>query len=295
MVTVPPSNVRNGFGGLQIRLLGGLLLFVHEAPVKFAAPLKASALLGYLIVNRSRAMPRDATAYALWPDEEEAKARANLRRHIALLQHVLPACDPPAIIADQRSIRWNSDFDPIVDVCEFERLSAKPDGAPAAVALYGGDLLPALYDDWLMPERERLRMLQSANLERLIEAYRRDGDYPNAVHTGRMLLDHDPWREDTVRRIMMLRMRRVTAPVHCKNTNNSPGVCTPICKLRRCPKRSRVSKASCATRPCIWPLPGRPQLRLLLTSCPLSVGRRNSRACTRAGCARFAARAVPSS
>lgn len=205
MVTVPPSSVRNGFGGLQIRLLGGLLLFVHEAPIKFAAPLKASALLGYLIVNRSRAMPRDATAYALWPDEEEAKARANLRRHIALLQHVLPACDPPAIIADLRSIRWNSDFDPIVDVCEFERLSAKPDGAPAAVPLYGGDLLPAVYDDWLMTERERLRTLQSTNLERLTEAYRRDGDYPNAIQTGRMLLDHDPWREDTVRRIMRLR------------------------------------------------------------------------------------------
>lgn len=205
MRTVTSGNVRVDLGGLQIRLLGGLQLFVHDAPIKFAAPLKASALLAFLIIKRSRTIPRDAIAFALWPDEDESKARANLRRHIALLQHILPACDSPAILADQRSIRWNSDYDGIVDVCEFERLSAEFDGATAAVALYNGDLLPAVYDDWLMIERERLRMLQSANLERLTEAYRRDGHFAHAIQTGRMLLDHDPWREDTVRRIMMLR------------------------------------------------------------------------------------------
>jgi DNA-binding SARP family transcriptional activator/predicted ATPase len=205
MLTVASGNDRVDFGGLQIRLLGGLQLFVHDAPIKFAAPLKAAALLAYLIIKRSRTMPRDTIAFALWPDEDETKARANLRRHIALLQHILATSNPPAIVADQRSIRWNSDYDPIVDVCEFERLSAESDGATAAVALYGGDLLPAVYDDWMMAERERLRMLQSANLERLTEAYRRDGDYSSAIHTGRMLLEHDPWREDTVRRIMMLR------------------------------------------------------------------------------------------
>lgn len=205
MLSEPTNNVRNDIGGLQIRLLGGLQLFMHDVPIKFAAPLKASALLAYLIVKRSRTMPRDTIAFALWPDEDEAKARANLRRHIAMLQHVLPTSDPPVILADQRSLRWNTEFDPIVDLCEFERLSAFPGGASAAVALYAGDLLPAVYDEWLMTERERLRMLQSANLERLTEGYRRDGDYPNAIRSGKMLLDHDPWREDTLRRIMMLR------------------------------------------------------------------------------------------
>ena len=205
MLSVPTNNKRSDIGGLQIRLLGGLQLFMHDVPIKFAAPLKAAALLAYLIVRRSRTMPRDTIAFALWPDEDEAKARANLRRHIAMLQHVLPTSDPPVILADQRSIRWNTEFDPIVDLCEFERLSAFPGGASAAVALYAGDLLPAVYDEWLMTEREQLRMLQSANLERLTEGYRRDGDYPNAIRSGKMLLDHDPWREDTLRRIMMLR------------------------------------------------------------------------------------------
>ena len=199
------TDVAVDFSGLRIRLLGGLQLSLHGTQVKFAAPVKAAALLAYLILNRSRNMPRDATAFALWPDEAEGKARANLRRHVALLQRVLPTCNSPLILADQRSIRWNSDFDPVVDICEFERLSAKPGGALAAVALYGGDLLPAVDDDWLLRERERLQMLQSVNLERLTEAYRHDGDYPNAIRTGRMLLDHDPWRENTVRRIMMLR------------------------------------------------------------------------------------------
>ena len=37
-----------------------------------------------------------------------------------------------------------------------------------AVELYRGDLLPSCYDDWIAPERERLRRAYAAALERLI-------------------------------------------------------------------------------------------------------------------------------
>jgi len=320
MLSEPTNNVRNDIGGLQIRLLGGLQLFMHDVPIKFAAPLKASALLAYLIVKRSRTMPRDTIAFALWPDEDEAKARANLRRHIAMLQHVLPTSDPPVILADQRSIRWNTEFDPIVDLCEFERLSAFPGGASAAVALYAGDLLPAVYDEWLMTERERLRMLQSANLERLTEGYRRDGDYPNAIRSGKMLLDHDPWREDTLRRIMMLRYesgdragalqeyeqftRRLQTDLQVAPMPETIACFESI--LRNAPVHlaasgspSTASSADVmpfvATRPSIWRLPGRRQPRLRPTSCPLSVARKNLRHCKHAGYARCVVKVVPSS
>jgi len=68
------TDVAVDFSGLRIRLLGGLQLSLHGTQVKFAAPVKVAALLAYLILNRSRNMLRDATAFALWPDEAEGKA-----------------------------------------------------------------------------------------------------------------------------------------------------------------------------------------------------------------------------
>ncbi len=174
-------------------------------PVKFGAPAKAAALLAYLILHRSQHTRRDAVAFALWPDDEEAKARANLRRHIALLSGAMPANEPPFFLVDQNTIRWNAFYDATVDVCEFERYGALPSEAANAVALYGGDLLPDSYEEWLLPERERLRDVQTANLERLSRRLRLDGDYPNAILVAKRLLEHDPWREDAVRYMMSLR------------------------------------------------------------------------------------------
>jgi DNA-binding SARP family transcriptional activator/energy-coupling factor transporter ATP-binding protein EcfA2 len=190
---------------LQIRLLGPLQILCDGNAVKFRAPTKAAALLAYLIVHRAQASPRDATAFALWPDSEEVKARANLRRHIALLQQILPPLDSPAILVEQRSIQWNPLFYPAVDVCEFERLSATEGNAREAIALYKGDLASEIYEDWLLPERGRLRSLQTVNLERLSQQFRLAGDYSNAILTAKALLDHDPWREDTIRYLISLR------------------------------------------------------------------------------------------
>jgi len=190
----------------QIRLLGGLQLLQRGRPLTFSAPAKAASLLAYLIVHRERATSRDAIAFTYWPDDDEVRARANLRRHIALIVHALPAdAAQQPILADNRSISWNPLYPCTIDIVEFERLSARSDGAEDATTLYGGDLLPAAYDEWILPERERLRSLHGANLERLAERYARAGDYVQAIATTRALLQHDPWREDAVRTLLSLR------------------------------------------------------------------------------------------
>ena len=191
---------------LRICLLGGLQLFELGRPLKFSAPAKAASLLAYLIVHRAQETSRDAIAFAFWPDDDEVRARANLRRHIALILHALPAsAAQQPVLADSRSIRWNALYPCSIDLAEFERLSADADGAADATTLYRGDLLPTVYDAWILPERERLRSMHSANLERLTERYACAGDYARAIATTRALLLDDPWREDALRTLLALR------------------------------------------------------------------------------------------
>ena len=191
---------------LRICLFGGLQLLQSGRALKFAAPARAASLLAYLIVHRQQQTSRDAVAFAFWPDDDEPRARANLRRHLALIAGALPkGAQHQPIVADNRSIRWNPLYPCTLDVAEFEQLSAAPDGAADATALYLGDLLPTVYDEWILPERERLRAMHSTNLERLTERYASAGDYANAIATTRTLLLHDPWREDALRTLLSLR------------------------------------------------------------------------------------------
>lgn len=190
---------------LQICLLGGLQLFEFGRARKFSAPAKAASLLAYLIVRRVQPTSRDTIAFTFWPDDDEARARANLRRHLALIQHSLPVgAGHPPVLADNRSIRWNPLYPCSIDVAEFEQLSAGGDAAEAT-ALYRGDLFPTVYDEWILPERERLRSLHGTNLERLTERYASASDYARAIATTRALLLHDPWREDALRTLLSLR------------------------------------------------------------------------------------------
>ena len=102
--------------GLEIRLFGDPLLTFEGAALTFRAPARALALLGFLTLH-SGAIFRDRLAYALWPDAPEAEARANLRRHLHLLQAALPA-GTVWIRSDRRTVAWSGDGRAWVDAAQ---------------------------------------------------------------------------------------------------------------------------------------------------------------------------------
>jgi hypothetical protein len=58
---------------------------------------------------------------------------------------------------DGETVRWNPEAEAWLDVHAFDRLSQDEERLDQAVALYQDDLLQDLYDDWLLPERDRWR------------------------------------------------------------------------------------------------------------------------------------------
>lgn len=191
---------------LSICLLGPLRIESDGVPIKFSARPKTVPLLAYLLLERNRPVERQALSFALWPDDSEVKARVNLRRHLYELRHALPPAPAalPWLLHEADSIQWNPAAPYQLDVAEFERLSASGQTLAEAAALYAGDLLANVYDDWLFYERERLRNLYFAVLSQLIADGRRRRDYPAAIAHAQQLLSHDPLREDTLRQLVGL-------------------------------------------------------------------------------------------
>jgi DNA-binding SARP family transcriptional activator len=153
---------------LDVVLLGDFRVSSEGSLLAGLRSPRTQALLGYLALHPGTPQPRQQVANLFWPDSTEAQARTNLRRELHTLRAGLP--DPDAVLAvDQAGLWWRGDGASHVDITTFSAAADTAeaalergdttgfaDAAKAAVGLYAGDFLPALYDDWVLLQRERL-------------------------------------------------------------------------------------------------------------------------------------------
>jgi DNA-binding SARP family transcriptional activator/tetratricopeptide (TPR) repeat protein len=190
---------------LELSLFGTLAAHRNGEPVPLRLPQHAVRLMAYLLLNRERNQSREHVAFTLWPDDDEADARANLRRKLHLLLRALPAGREPWILTTTTSVGWNPAAPYRLDVADFEQRSRNVETLAEADALYTGDLLVDLYDDWIVRERDRLRTMAMENLLTLVARAQKRRDYPEAIRYAQRLRALDPWREDAVRALIGLR------------------------------------------------------------------------------------------
>jgi DNA-binding SARP family transcriptional activator len=198
---------------LHLYLLGDFLLILGDAPVTTVDWPRLQSLLAYLVLHRAAPQSRTYLAARLWADSTEAQAHTNLRSLVHRLRHDLPEADLFLRI-ERQTLQWSPhpDVSWTLDVADFERVLAQAEQARSpvaartaleeAVALYGGDLLPGCYDEWILPERERLRQAFLGALEELILLLERERAYPAAISAAQRLLRYDPLHETTYRHLM---------------------------------------------------------------------------------------------
>ncbi|MCA1553927.1 MAG: hypothetical protein LC737_06070 [Chloroflexi bacterium] len=200
---------------LHVQLLGEFRLLADDCPLTTVNTPRAQALLTYLVLHRGVPQARQHIAFQFWPDSTEAQARTNLRNVFHSLRRALP--DAEAFLdADAKSLLWRANAPFTLDVQAFEHAATR--GLQLAVAdepaairhlqsaatRYRGDLLPSCYDEWIAPERERLRQLLITTLERLSELLTQQHDWQRAIHAAEQRLRHDPLHEETYRRLLNL-------------------------------------------------------------------------------------------
>ncbi len=193
-------------GLLCIQLLGGFRMAGGDRPVSGVDSVRVQSLVAYLVLHAGDPLSRQHLAALFWPDSPDGQARTNLRKLVLELRRALPGVEQYLAI-DERMLRWRPDAPFTLDVAEFERALAQASSLPAfehAVTLYRGDLLPECYDDWIIPQRERLRQAYMDALERLVAALETRRDYNGAIRHARRLLDLDPLQEATYRLLMRL-------------------------------------------------------------------------------------------
>jgi len=187
---------------LFIHLLGHFRLIQGTVQVAGLHTARLQSLLAYLLLRCSAPEPRQQIAFQLWPDSTEGQARTNLRNLLHQLRHALPAIDQ-CLSAQGHDLQWLPTIPVCLDVAQFEAALAR--GAPAeAVAMYGGDLLPDCYDEWILADRDRLQQGFALALQRLIQALEAQHDYAAAIAPARLLLQQDLLREAAYRQLMRL-------------------------------------------------------------------------------------------
>jgi len=175
--------------------------------------LRLQSLLAYLVMHRHSPQLRQQLAFLFWPDISEAQARANLRKTIYDLRKLLPNLDHFVQIEDQ-FLQWRNSAATTLDVDLFAAGLTRAEQAnhqevaraalEQAIALYTGDLLPACYDDWLLPERERLRQDYVRALEQLSSLLEQQREFSLALAYAQRLLRNDSLHESAYRLVMRL-------------------------------------------------------------------------------------------
>src|SRR5215217_1358852 len=182
---------------------------------------KAIALVAYLAVAHRR-HTREALATLLWPEYDQTRARAALRRTLSALAK---ARTEGWLEVDRESIGVNRD-ELWVDVDRFHDRLAEcqthghaetdvcPDCLPPlaeAVTLYRDDFLAGFglrdslnFDDWQFFQAESLRRELAGALERLVRGHGARGEWELAIAYARRWLALDPLEEPAHRALMQL-------------------------------------------------------------------------------------------
>ena len=85
-----------------------------------------------------------------------------------------------------------------VDVWKFRQAVAAREDEVAA-DIYAGDLLPACYDDWILEQRDQLRLEVHRVFVRLAQTASERDDYQSVIARAQRIIDLEPTDEAAVR------------------------------------------------------------------------------------------------
>jgi predicted ATPase/DNA-binding SARP family transcriptional activator len=180
---------------------------------------KTEAVLVYLACCRG-AHSREKMAGLLWGEATEANARASLRKALTQLRqrvssHLIITRYQVAFFQERPHWLDSKTFTMRINAAIAELPGPLTDESASAlseaVELYQGDFLEGFYvrrapafEEWMLLERERLRLLALRALHELADYFTAQGTYRRAIEYTARLLALEPGQEEAHREMMIL-------------------------------------------------------------------------------------------
>ena len=183
---------------------------------------KTTALLAYLSLNE-QPQSREKLAALFWPDFDQSRAPANLRRSLASLHASIPG---DWLDAERDRISLRSDTNKWIDVLAARQLVADTkvhphgsvkscpeclDRTAKAILLFQGEFLEGfnlpdcpLFDEWQTAERENLQTELERLLERSARGLAAAERWEEALQAGKRWLAQDRMNEEAQATLMQI-------------------------------------------------------------------------------------------
>ena len=204
------------YGPWHISLLGALTARNESLSITRFRTRQTAMLLACLAYSPKRPQSREELADRLWPEVPPEASRTRLRVALSSLRRQM---EPPGVptgsvlVADRNSIYLRSESF-TTDVAVFQSALHSPtdeelppmqaERLSRAVAAYSGELLPGVYDDWVLGEREGLATQYRRTLEQLLEIWEILGNRQGAQECAERLITADPHEEKGYLALMRL-------------------------------------------------------------------------------------------
>ncbi len=206
---------------LEIYILGPPKIEIDGEPLRVDTR-KAVALLAYLVLSPD-IQRRDGLATLLWPEFDQTRARAALRRTLSALRKALNGA---YLETDREAVSLTRDESLWVDVEQFRELLVAHQShghdeeaichiclsnLTEAVELYRGDFMNGFtlrdspsFDEWQFFETESLRRAFAGALEKMVQGHCERRQFEQAITFARRWLALDPLHEPAHRQLMRM-------------------------------------------------------------------------------------------
>lgn len=182
----------------EVRLLGELSASRGSEVVSRFRTQKTAALFAFLAFHANTAQPREVLIERFWPESDRDQGRMSLRTALSSLRKVFgDALVTDTSTAMLTAMTDHSRYERALRLARSERLTEaeRVEHLGQAVELYGGALLPSLYDDWILAERDLLAAAQLAALSALARWHERLGETRHALDYAHRAAAADPFHE----------------------------------------------------------------------------------------------------
>lgn len=185
---------------MKVQLLGGFRL--SSAGRTLSVRPSTARLIAFLAIRGPRM--RSDIVSAMWPDAAPQRALSTLRTVLWRLRE-----DTPALVEEVSSVMLLRAQSDVAEVRTWGAAALSPtlEVRPYPANL-GEDLLPGWEDQWLIEEREELRLLQLASLEMLAQHHLNTGRLGEAGRAAMAAVKIDPLRQSANRLLIEVHLRQ---------------------------------------------------------------------------------------